>query len=334
MAKKDYDSPWKTIIEKYFRELIEFYFPDILDAIDWTKGYEFLDKELKKITKESKVGKRYVDKLVKVYLTTGNERWILIHGEVQGKREKDFEERMYVYNYRAYDRFKRKVASIAILTDKSKKWKPNKFAYEVLGTKVSMEFLIVKLMDYNDKWQELENSKNPFAIVTMAHLKTLETAESEDIRYHWKKYLIKKLYKRGYSKQDIINLLDFIDWIMTLPKGLEKKLLKKISLWKEEEKMRYITSFERIGHERGLKEGVKKGLEKGVKKGVKKGIEKGVEKGAGKVLKHLLISRFKIEDAQANDVLKSLKLTSRKIEKISEKILEAKTLEEFTNSVK
>ncbi|MBF0227373.1 MAG: hypothetical protein HQK76_18165 [Desulfobacterales bacterium] len=136
----------------------------------------------------------------------------------------------------------------------------------------------------------------------------------------------KKLYKRGYSKQDIINLLDFIDWIMTLPKGLEKKLLKKISLWKEEEKMRYITSFERIGHERGLKEGVKKGLEKGVKKGV--------EKGAGKVLKHLLISRFKIEDAQANDVLKSLKLTSKKIEKISEKILEAKTLEEFTNSVK
>jgi hypothetical protein len=29
--------------------------------------------------------------------------------------------------------------------------------------------------DYEQQWQTLENSRNPFAIVVMAHLKALET---------------------------------------------------------------------------------------------------------------------------------------------------------------
>ena len=59
-----------------------------------------LDKELQPIVRQAEHGRRYVDKLVKVWLKDGEERWLLIHIEVQTRKEGEFPERMYVYNHR------------------------------------------------------------------------------------------------------------------------------------------------------------------------------------------------------------------------------------------
>ena len=45
----DYDSPWKEGMELYFKELMQFFFPDIAREIAWAKGYQFLDKELQQV---------------------------------------------------------------------------------------------------------------------------------------------------------------------------------------------------------------------------------------------------------------------------------------------
>ena len=76
-----------------------------------------LDKELQQIVRQAKRRRRYVDKLVKVWLKSGEEQWLLIHVEVQTEREGDFPRRMYVYNYRIFDRYDREVISLAILAD-------------------------------------------------------------------------------------------------------------------------------------------------------------------------------------------------------------------------
>jgi hypothetical protein len=47
------------------------------------RGYESLDKEFQQVVREAEVGRRYVDKLVKVWTKAGVERWVLIHVEVQ-----------------------------------------------------------------------------------------------------------------------------------------------------------------------------------------------------------------------------------------------------------
>jgi hypothetical protein len=42
----DNDSPWKEIIETYFAQAMMFFFPETADIIiDWSRKYEFLDKE-------------------------------------------------------------------------------------------------------------------------------------------------------------------------------------------------------------------------------------------------------------------------------------------------
>ena len=96
--KHDYDTPWKEVVERYFPEFVRFFFPKAFQDIDWEKGYEFLDKELQKISKDAKIGHRYVDKLVRVWLKNGEDAWTLIHADIQIQGEKDFSERMYIYN--------------------------------------------------------------------------------------------------------------------------------------------------------------------------------------------------------------------------------------------
>jgi len=90
IKKQTRDSGWKEIIDKYFPRFIEFYFPEIYKDVDFTT-YHFLDKELQSVAKDSKIGRRYADKLVQVNLREGGEKWLLIHIEVQGEPEEGFE---------------------------------------------------------------------------------------------------------------------------------------------------------------------------------------------------------------------------------------------------
>ena len=98
-------SPWKDILDLQFEEFMAFFFPTAHTQIDWRAGYEFLDKELQKITLDAALGRRMVDKLVRVQLKDGREQWVLVHVEVQMQPAIGFPERMFVYHYRIRDRF-------------------------------------------------------------------------------------------------------------------------------------------------------------------------------------------------------------------------------------
>jgi hypothetical protein len=262
-AFQEYDSPWKEIIELFFPQFMAFFFPVIAEAIDWSKPVEFLDKEFQRSIRRSEIGRQTVDKLVKVWLLTGAEVWVLIHIEVQSQKENDFNTRMYIYRYRIFDRYRRPILSLAIIGDNDPEWRPDRYETELLGNKESLQFGMVKLLDYEIKWAELEQNLNPFAVVVMAHLKALATQNKDQERFFWKKTLIRELYKRQYNKQDIFNLFRFLDWVMKLPEVLETQIQLAIDEYEEEHKMRYVTSIERMAMERGEREGQEKGEQRG-----------------------------------------------------------------------
>ncbi len=122
-------SSWKEALERYFPEFLALLFPQTHAGIDWTQGYVFLDKELQKVTRKAETGRRIADKLVRVIDTEGCEDWLLIHIEVQGEDQHDFAERLFVYNYRIYDRYRRPVVSLAVLADEQADWRPERFGY-------------------------------------------------------------------------------------------------------------------------------------------------------------------------------------------------------------
>jgi len=79
MTVPDSDTPWKDLLDRFFEAFMAFFFPAAHAGIDWTRGYEFLDKELQKITADAALGRRAVDKLVKVWLKSGEEAIALVH---------------------------------------------------------------------------------------------------------------------------------------------------------------------------------------------------------------------------------------------------------------
>jgi hypothetical protein len=143
------------------------------------------------VVRDAELGRRHVDKLVKVWRQDGVETWVLVHLEVQGRVDPGFAERMYVYNYRLFDRHGRRVASLAVLTDRRESWRPDTFGYELWGCRVSIRFPVVKLLDYEARWNDLEQSTNPFTVIVMAELKARATRRDPEGRLHWKLSLVK-----------------------------------------------------------------------------------------------------------------------------------------------
>jgi hypothetical protein len=250
------DEAWKEIIEKLFPDFLAFFFPQIYSEINFSRGFEFLDKELQKILKRSEVGKKIVDKLVKVYLADGSEKWLLIHIEVQGYEEENFSERIYIYNYRIFDRYKKEVISLALLTDTDRNFRPATFQISRWGFELYFQFPMIKLIDYQEQWDELEQNPNPFSVVVMAFLKTVATKGNESERYSWKKRFLTELYDRGLTRETIFFLYQFIDLIMNLCEELEIEITEEIIKLEEDRKMAIITSAERKGRIEGLQESI------------------------------------------------------------------------------
>ncbi len=251
----DYDSPWKEILDDHFEEFMTFFYPDAHAAINWPRGVEFFDKELQKIVADAELGRRYADKLVKVWLKTGAEVWVMIHVEVQGNREADFELRIYVYNHRIFERYNAPVASFVILTDDDPDWRPAEYRQELFGTETIFRFKAAKLLDYEMRWAELEANPNVFAVMAMAHLRVIRTRRDLGARLNWKLELTKLLYERGYDKLTVLKVFKFLDWLMWLPKEMQQQYKDELVSYEEKKRMPYITTIERMGIEQGRVEG-------------------------------------------------------------------------------
>ena len=253
--KDEQDSPWKQILNQYLQEAVEFFFPDVAEIVDWSKAPVFLDKEFSQISPDSKRGKRYADQLVQLQRKKGKPIVLLLHIEIQASPEKEFAERMFVYAIRIFDYFRQPAVSVAILCDANHKWRPKQYSFSLPQTSMNFEFGTVKLIDYADRWDELQASLNPFAWVVMAQLKMLETKQDKPTRKIWKMRLVRELYESGYNQDTVLNLFRFLDWLLKLPRGLEAEFWQELSTYEEERRMPYVTSVERIGIAKGIKEG-------------------------------------------------------------------------------
>lgn len=252
----DFDGPWKQALEWYFGPFLAFFFPTIHGEIDWNREPEFLDKELQAVLPETVAGRGTVDKLAKVWTLAGTETWVLVHVEIQSQHDAAFSERMYRYNHRLEDRYGTMPVSLAVLGDKGSAWRPDAHRAGRWGCDVQFTFPAVKLLDYSNREAVLEAEPNPFAAVTLAHLKTLETHGNPDGRRGWKVRLVKGLYDRGLSRVQVIRLFRLIEKMMTLPPVPQTLYRREMEQFEKEKQMPFITPLEQTW----LEEGIAKGL--------------------------------------------------------------------------
>lgn len=250
------DSAWKNILDAYFHEFMLFFYPALTDAIDWSAPYDVLDKELEAITKDAMIGKQFVDKLIKVKSKEDQEQFVLVHVEVQGDPQTHFPLRLYQYNYRLFDRYHLPIVTLVVLVDNHKNWRPTHYSnfiweYEI----VRFNFFTTKLLDYAENRDVLEQTDNPFGIITLAQLAAAQTRKNVEERYQIKFALTRRLYDKGLSRDAILNLYRFLDWVLSLPEDLEIRYNEDIKQLQGERTMEYMSSIERIGMKKGYEQG-------------------------------------------------------------------------------
>ena len=243
---------------------MSFFLPKLYNDVDLSKKPEFLDKEMEQLSKKSRKCAKYVDKLVKVNLKDGNEKWILIHIEVQGYPDKNFSQRMFRYFYRIFDKHDTKIVSMAILTGLDTTSLESKYEIEAYGSHLLFEYPTFRLMDYDS--EELDNSENPIAFVVLTSQEKAR-AEQRGDKFNTKLRLMRKMYTKGYDKEYIAGLLVFLDWSIQVNDEEDAIILKEIKKLEEVGKMPYVTSWERLAIKEGLKQGLEQGIELGSEKG-------------------------------------------------------------------
>jgi len=125
---------------------------------------------------------------------------------------------------------------------------------------------MVKLLDWRDRTAALEADRNPFALVALAQLQTL-TLRGGPARKRVKLRLIRFLYRRDYTREQILAWFRVLDWMLRLPEDLEKEFMDELTAFEEREHMPYVTSAERIGIQKGLQQGLEQGRQEGRKEG-------------------------------------------------------------------
>lgn len=303
----NFDSAWKEALDVYFEPFMAFFFPDAHREIDWSRAWDMLDKELEPISSGSELGRRVPDKLVNVWRRDGRNAWVLVHIEVQSQPETDFAKRMFVYNYRLFERYNRNVASFAILGDDRPAWRPNWFGYKLGGSEMGLRFAMAKLLDYAADEAQLTSDPNPFAVLVLAHLKTLQTAGDVEARKAAEVQLVKGQIRQLYR---------LIDTMMDLPQPLAELALNEIYGFEQEKQMPLMSTAERIGHEAGFAEGLEKGRQVGQQEGrqegsrqsLLRGLEVALELKFGEAGREMLSEVDQIQDIELIDnVLQGVK---------------------------
>ena len=104
-------------------------------------------------------------------------------------------------------------------------------------------------------------------MLTVAHILTKRTKKKPQARYDAKFKLIRMLYQRGWEKEEMIKFLGVIDWLMSLPEAFDVKLRDEVHALDEENRMRYMTSFERLAMAEGMQQGIQQGMQQGMQQG-------------------------------------------------------------------
>ena len=289
------DLLWKDLLARFFVPMLRSVLPDLAHDIDDKRDVVFLDKELRRLARFTRRpeggepdGNRFVDLLADVPLRSGENAWILLHAEVQGRGgNEDFPLRMHRYRGLLEGRYRRPVIALALLIEPlSKPQSSGVYHWEGYGTRVSYEFPVFRI--YKGDEEALKKSENPFDWAHLAGLRAWKSRGSEARKLDYLKEMLELLDERGWPHADKAQLLVFMEGVIHLT---EDESSREYEEWesaleqaKEAGRM-YVSIMERKGIEKGRTEGIQLGEARGIQRGRTEGIQLGRTETARNLLR-------------------------------------------------
>ena len=205
------DELWKSIVPLLWVPFLHFCLEDWVDKIDFTREPDSLDKDLKRLMPRGKAKNRSVDFLIRVYFKDGTTKCFLLHIEVQGYADPNFELRVFQYYYRIKDKFQEPLETLVIMIDEDPDYRPDNYREAFGQTELNFKFRMFKLLDNPPPY--LGKEENPFSIVfevAWYALKQNKLKTDKDLR-NLRFGLIKRLLEKNIEEKMIYGLFDFIN---------------------------------------------------------------------------------------------------------------------------
>lgn len=257
--KKKYvghDQLFKELINNFFVEFLEVFFPEVHDGIDF-ESIKPLSEEL--FTDLIEGENRWVDIVIEAKLK-GKDTLIIIHVEPQSSYQKDFHQRMYGYFSLLYNKYRKPILPIAIFSYDDNHTEHNQFLigfpfFQVL----TFNFLVLELKKKN--WRDYMESDNPVAVALLGKMGYRET-EKVQVKMEFLRMMVKM--ELNPARARFIN--DFFEQYLKLDEEEEEKLMREISqLENAEEFTKLPNSWEERGIRKGIEQGIGQGIEEGKK---------------------------------------------------------------------
>jgi len=161
-VRDDHDRWFKELITTFFEEFILAFFPDIYEHLDF-QHITFLQQEV--YTDILKGRKGTVDILAETKLK-GEDALIIVHIEPQSTYKKNFNDRMFFYFSRLYEKFRSPIVPIAIFSyDKIKKENDSFNIHFPFKEVLSFNFFTLQL--YKKNWRDYITQPNPVALALL-----------------------------------------------------------------------------------------------------------------------------------------------------------------------
>ncbi len=264
----DHDRLYKELLQTFFKEFMELFYPKVSAVINY--GHvKFLSEEVF----SDLVGgtTERVDLAVETMLLEGGEMeagreaetLIIIHLEPQSYYQEDFPERMFLYSSKLYEKYRRRILPIAVFSHTRQEKEPSRFGWSFPFLKV-MTFRYYAIQLRKKSWRRFVRTDNPVAAALLSSM-GYNKKERVTVKFEFLRMVTRLRLDPARMKL----LTVFFETYLQLTTSENEQLLKKIdrtNLNEEVAMMEWMTSWEKIGLEKGLKQGLEQGREEGVLK--------------------------------------------------------------------
>ena len=261
-----HDSIFKDLIEEFFKEFMEMFWPDKAKLIDFDTVH-FLQQEVYTDRTPGQGKERRLDIVAEVKINN-EAKHILIHVEHQSTKESNFPQRMFNYFCHLWLVHQKPIFPIALFSDDAK-WEkliPKYFEMRTLDKRVlRFDYELIKLKNLN--WKKYLKSENPLAITLMSKM-GYKKEERPRVKAE-----ITRLFVTGILRDHpkSIILKNFMNKYLELNQKeniiFKDTLINEFEVTEEEQKMIWAKEYQKVydkGYDKAKIEFASKLLEEGL----------------------------------------------------------------------
>ncbi len=287
-----HDQVWKELLWAFFRDFMELFFPQAAARLNFGRA-RLLDKEL--FTDFAEGSRREPDLVVEVYTTDGEPEIILVHVEVQARREADVPARMWEYYALLRFRHRHPVYPIVVyLSPGAGGLTHETYRESVLGHNVlRFRYSAVGLPDLPG--DQYLSAPSVLAPALSALMRTSDVGKPS--------HMARALQRVAEAPLDEARrglLAHVVGTYITLSSEEQAELARLMAEPGLAEARNMVNVFEQKALQKGIEQGIERGIEQGIARGIEEGISEGLAQGEARGKRELITKLYASKFGEPN----------------------------------